>query len=177
MRSESALEKLRFPIGEFEVPKQVSTSDIEKWIGDIALFPSRLVDLVDNLSEEQLSKTYRPEGWTIRQVVHHCADSHLNSFIRFKLAMTEDTPTIRPYLEDKWAEQVDYTIPIVNSIKIIEGLHARWTVLLKSFDATDLERKFVHPEHGTSFSLAEAIAMYAWHCNHHLAHVRLALGK
>ncbi len=112
----------------------------------------------------------------IRQVIHHCADSHMNSFIRFKLSLTEESPTIKPYFEDRWAEMPDYLeVSILNSIQILEGLHLKWTVLLKSLSQSDLEKEFVHPEHGKRFSVAENIGVYAWHSNHHLEHVKSAL--
>jgi len=172
------MKKLQFPIGVFEKPQVIEKSHIKSWIQEIALFPARLSQQTEKLSAEQLNWQYRPDGWTIQQVVHHCADSHINSFTRFKLSLTENLPIIKPYLEDKWAELPDtIETPIVESIKILEGLHARWVVLLKTLNSNDLERKFIHPEHGKQFSIAENIGVYAWHCNHHLAHIIQALEK
>ena len=166
------LVQLKFPIGKFEPPNEYSSELINQWIHDIEKFPSRIKQETQNLSEQQLETVYRPKGWTIRQVVHHCADSHLNSITRFKLALTEDKPTIRPYFEDRWAELPDSkNLDIFPSLQIIQGVHNRWVVLLKSLTTTDLEKEFVHPEHGRSFTIKEAIGSYAWHCNHHLAHI------
>jgi hypothetical protein len=170
------LETLKFPIGRFQKPSLINDSEIENWIADIVSFPIKLQAEVSNLTEEQLLLTYRPEGWNIRQIVHHCADSHMNSFIRFKLALTEVVPTIKPYFEDRWAELADYSkTSVESSLKIIEGLHQRWVVLLEDLSKEQLKRSFIHPEHGMTFSLDEIIALYAWHCNHHLAHIKIAL--
>ncbi|GAA5038738.1 putative metal-dependent hydrolase [Marivirga lumbricoides] len=144
---------------------------LDEFITDISSFPVRLRNEVQHLNSEQLNIPYRPGGWTIRQLVHHCADSHMNSLMRFKLALTEDQPVIKPYFEDRWAELPDSKMEIEPALQILEGLHARWTTLLKSLTAEQLKKVFVHPEHGTEISLEENIALYAWHCNHHLAHV------
>ena len=168
--------KLKYPLGKFKKPDVINHEVIENWIYEIELFPSRIWDLVKGLGEGELKWRYRPGGWTIQQLVHHCADSHMNNFIRFKLSMTEDTPSIKPYYEDKWAEMPDYDlVPIEESINIIEGLHSRWIVLLKYLSSEDLRKEFVHQEHGRRFTLAENIGIYAWHSNHHLAHIKLAL--
>ena len=169
------LEQLKYPIGQFEKPDSIESNHIQEWIDAIQSFPQSVEEQVKGLTKESLQWPYRPEGWTIHQVVHHCADSHSNCLIRFKLALTEENPTIRPYLENKWAELSDTSeVDIDASLKILEGLHTRWTVLLKNLSATDLRRTFVHPEHNEQFSLAEAIGMYSWHCNHHLEHIKQA---
>jgi len=176
MQSESDLEKLKYPIGKFSKPETISEEHLKNWITDIEQFPNRLNKLVPYLSESELNYRYRPDGWTIKQVVHHCADSHMNSFVRFKLCLTEDLPTIKPYIESKWAELPDAIEPdITNSIKLIEGLHARWTVLLKSLDNSTLSKQYIHPDKDKPINLAETIAIYSWHCNHHLAHIKQAL--
>lgn len=163
---------LRFPIGEFEIPSVITSKQIEDWINDIAVFPQHLSESVKDLSNDQLDTAYRPNGWTIRQVVHHCADSHMNSLIRFKLALTENNPTIKPYDEAQWAELSDSkTSPIQPSLQIINGLHERWVILLKSLTEGDLTKVFTHPEHRKTFSIAETIGLYAWHGRHHLAHI------
>lgn len=168
----SELEKLRFPIGTFIKPEVYTNDILEKYIQTISDFPSKLKHEVAHLTNEQLETTYRPEGWTIKQVIHHCADSHMNSFIRFKLALTEDKPTIKPYFEERWAELPDSkNISIESSLLLLEGLHKRWTVLLKSLTDENLERKFIHPEHGNEIPLKENMGVYAWHCEHHLAHI------
>lgn len=176
MQSESDLEKLKYPIGKFSKPETISEDLIKDWITDIEQFPNRLNKLVPYLSTNELSYRYRAEGWTIRQVVHHCADSHMNSFMRFKLCLTEETPTIKPYKENKWAELTDAAEPeISHSLKLIEGLHARWTILLKALKEEELQRTYIHPEKDKPINLAETIAIYSWHCNHHLAHIKMAL--
>jgi uncharacterized damage-inducible protein DinB len=166
------LEEQKFPIGRYKKTETITTELLEQWINDIAHFPKKIKDAVEYLNDEQLDTPYRPEGWTIRQVVHHCADSHMNSFMRFKLALTEDKPTIKPYFEDRWAELEDSkTFPIKSSIQLLEALHARWTILLQNMEDKDLRRTFIHPEHGEEVQLDENIGIYAWHCNHHLAHI------
>ncbi len=176
MKNNFDIEKLKFPIGDFTKPKTITDLDIKNWIVDITLFPLRIKKLTENLSIEQLNWIYRPEGWSIKQVIHHCADSHMNSLIRFKLALTEDNPTIKPYNEAKWAELVDGNEDdIYASIQIIEGVHKRWSLLLKSFKESDLKRSFFHPGSKITYQLSEVIALYAWHCNHHFAHVEQAL--
>lgn len=166
------LEQLRFPIGKFEAPQVLTQELLEHYIKDIETFPARLKQAVHGLNDEQLNTPYRPDGWTIRQVVNHCSDSHMNSIIRFKLALTEEEPTIKPYYEERWAELTDSkTMPIEPALSLLEGLHQRWTVLLKSLTPEDLKKTFIHPEHGKRFRLDENIGVYAWHGNHHLAHI------
>jgi DinB superfamily len=170
------LEKLKFPIGVFVKPDLMSENDIQKWIETIKNFPERIKSLTQNLSTEQLNWPYRPEGWTINQVVHHCGDSHMNSLIRFKLALTEDLPVVKPYEEAIWAILADVTTEdLTASMQIIEGVHSRWTLLLKSFTAIEFNRKFLHSASGKIFTLDEALGLYAWHCNHHIAHIEQAL--
>lgn len=166
------LEQLKFPIGKFQKPENFTKEFLENCIATIENFPENLKKEVEYLSENQLDTTYRKNGWTIRQVVHHCADSHINSIIRFKLALTEEKPTIRPYFEDRFAELVDSkNFPIEASLLMLEGTHKRWTALLKSLSEEDLQKTFIHPEHNKAFTLQENIAIYSWHCNHHLAHI------
>jgi hypothetical protein len=166
------LEQLKYPIGQFEKPEIIRRDLVVKWIADIAAFPTRLRNEVNHLTDEQLGTQYRPDGWTIIQVVHHCADSHINSFIRFKLTLTEDKPIIKPYWEDRWAELTDgKTMPIEHSLMLLDGLHSRWVGLLNSLTEQDLDKKFIHPEQGQEIPLNEYVGVYAWHCNHHLAHI------
>lgn len=170
------LYKLRFPIGEFKAPDTISTEIITSWIEDIEHFPKALEDLTKNLSKAQLLWQYRPDGWNIKQVVHHCADSHMNSIIRFKLALTEDSPTIRPYYEDRWATLVDGNDDeLKDSLNLLNGLHAKLGKLLRQMSTDELSREFVHPEHGKRFRLDETIGTYAWHSNHHLEHIKQAI--
>ena len=170
------LEQLKFPIGEFQKPDLISKDDLENWITAIENFPSKVKMLTENLSVNQLNWIYRPNGWKIKQVVHHCADSHINSFVRFKLALTEEMPVIKPYEEQKWAELNDGLADDLSaSIQIITGVHARWVLLLKSFGEQELKREFIHPANNKISTLEETIGVYAWHCNHHLAHIEQAL--
>ena len=170
------IERLKFPIGEFEAPEIISEQQIEEWIEDVKSFPERIAELVSSLSVKELNYRYRPDGWTIKQVVHHCADSHMNSLIRFKLALTEDTPTIRPYFEDRWAELPDsLNDDLSDTLTLLKGLHAKLGMVMENLSETDLKREYEHPEHGQKFSLAEVVGTYAWHSNHHLAHVKNAL--
>ena len=170
------MENLKYPIGKFERPATVDAATIQSWIADIESAPILLKNLVEPLSSEDLSLTYRPDGWTIRQVVHHVFDSHVNAYIRFKWALTEDNPTIKAYDEAKWAELPDYErTPVSISMYLLSGLHFRWSTLLRSLTPTELKRTFLHPENGKTYSLEDMVGMYAWHGKHHLAHVELAL--
>lgn len=176
MSKSNNIESLRYPIGKLNFPKEVTPQQINQWIDDVASFPSSIEGLTRDLSEEQLQWKYRPEGWTIHQVVHHCADSHMNAFVRFKLTLTEETPTIKPYFEDRWAELPDTTeAPISNSLSLLTGLHSRWATLLKSMSNDDFKRKLFHPEQERELTLTFMLGLYAWHCKHHLAHIKQAL--
>lgn len=166
------LEKLKYPIGKFHFPDDFGKPELQEAITTIEDFPEKLRRPFLNLKDEQLNTRYRPGGWSIRQVVHHCADSHINSLVRYKLALTENEPIIKPYFENLWAELADgQTLPIEPSLKIIDGLHYRWVALLKSLSERDFNKTFIHPEHNSKISLKKATAMYAWHCNHHLGHI------
>jgi hypothetical protein len=170
------LYKLRFPIGEFQKPDLISSEMINSWISDIERFPSEIEKATNNLSNEALNWQYRPDGWTIKQVVHHCADSHMNSIIRFKLALTEDSPTIRPYYEDRWAKLIDSNDDSLDdTLFLLKGLHAKLGKLLRHISEEERSREFIHPEHGKRFRIDETIGTYAWHSNHHLAHVKQAI--
>lgn len=172
------MEQLRFPIGRFQKPDNVDSIHRLQWIETIEQLPDKIKTLIEGLPDEELSKAYRPEGWNIVQLVHHLADSHMNSFVRFKLALSEDTPTIKPYLENIWAEQADYNLQdLDSSIKIIEGVHARWVRLLHSMKEGDFKRDFYHPEMKKRIPLDVTLALYAWHCKHHLGHIELAIGS
>ncbi|MFK9092725.1 YfiT family bacillithiol transferase [Bacillus salipaludis] len=164
----------RYPIGEFECEDIISMAQVAKWIEEIRVLPSQLSEVVSELSEEELNQPHRKNGWTIRQVIHHIADSHTNSYIRFKLALTEDAPTIKSYNQDEWANLPDSTMPISVSLKIIDSLHERWTYLLQSLTAEQLKRTFHHPVSG-QVTLERNIGIYAWHGQHHLAQIKNAL--
>jgi hypothetical protein len=171
-------DRLKFPIGRCPNTKAASEIEIETWISEIEIFPAQLAIRTAGLTTTQLDLKYRTNGWTIAEVINHCADSHMNSFIRFKLTLTEDQPTIKPYFEDRWANGSDYSNDSVSdSLLILKGLHTRWAKLLRSLDTTQLERTFIHPEHGTEVSIVENIGIYAWHCKHHLAHIEEALAR
>jgi uncharacterized damage-inducible protein DinB len=164
----------RYPIGEFNCDEFISTEEIQAWINEIGTLPIRLKEVVEYLNDEDLKCTYRVGSWTIRQLVHHIADSHTNAYTRFKLALTEENPTIKPYAEDKWAELPDSKLPIASSLKIIEALHERWVYLLENLTDEQLKRTFIHPDSGI-VSVEKNIGIYAWHGNHHLAHIKNAL--
>lgn len=163
-------EDLRFPIGNFVKPIEVKSPMRDEFIKTILALPQNLANAVAGLSEQQLDTPYRPDGWTVRQTIHHVADSHLNSFIRFKLALTEVAPTIRPYYEDRWAELPDSFMPIDVSMKIIEGLHLRWATILMRMTDADYEREVIHPDSGV-WTLESFLALYSWHSRHHTAHI------
>ena len=167
------LEKLKFPIGKCPKNKKPSKAQTEESIKIIEDFPNLLQIEIEGITNEELNWKYRPKGWTVKQVIHHCADSHMNSFIRFKLTLTEETPQVRPYFEDRWALLFDGGFDDVSSsMELLSGLHKRWIQLIKSLSEDQLKREYEHPEHGTRYTLEETIGIYAWHCNHHLAHVR-----
>lgn len=164
-------EDLRFPVGKFDGEQIITPEARQKFIQTIEELPAKLNAAIESLDNEQLDTCYRPEGWTIRQVVHHIADSHLNSICRFKLGLSEATPTIKTYNEAEWAEMADSrNAPIDVSLKIIEGVHARWTILLNSMSDEDFEREINHPERGT-MTLGSLLALYDWHSRHHTAHI------
>ncbi len=168
------MENLSYPIGKFDLS---NFADREANLQTIADLPSAVTAAVDGLSEEQIDSEYRPGGWTVRQTVHHIADSHSNSLTRFKLALTEDTPpTIRPYYEERWAELADSRLPIDVSLKMIDAIHTRWSALLTSLTEEDFRREFVHPETG-NWPLENALALYAWHSKHHTAHITHLRGR
>lgn len=161
----------RYPIGKFEKSMTVTKEIRGDCIKTIETLPSQLRKAVENLSEQQLDTPYRKGGWTVRQVIHHLPDSHMNSYVRFKLALTEDNPKIKTYEEHLWAELPDtFKTPIDVSLNLLESLHARWAVLLRSLTDEQLEKTFQHPEWG-DITLAKTLALYAWHSKHHLAHI------
>lgn len=161
----------RYPIGKFNGQPPANEAEREKFLKDIEETPSQLRTAIKGLSEQQLNTPYRDGGWTVRQVIHHVPDSHLNSYIRFKLALTEDTPTIKTYQEDRWAQLADSRItPIETSLSMLDLLHQRWILLLRSFKPEDWKRTFRHPEMGL-LTLDKTVALYAWHGKHHVAHI------
>lgn len=161
----------RYPIGKFAPKPRLTPEERTVLVHQIAELPDQLVKAVARLTEDQLNTPYRDGGWTVRQVVHHLADSHMNAFIRFRLAVTEENPTVKPYNEKRWADLFDTkTAPIDLSISIVESLHARWVMMLESFNATDFLRPLQHPESGP-MDIDRLLQLYAWHGRHHVAHV------
>lgn len=162
---------LRYPIGKFHYDGPTNDKQTKQFIDEIARTPEDLKWAVNGLSPVQLDTPYRPGGWTVRQVVHHLPDSHMNSYVRFKLALTEDEPTIKPYAEDRWAELADTkATPLEISLTLLESLHARWVALLRSLAPEQWKRNFRHPELG-QMSLEKTLSLYAWHGRHHVAHI------
>jgi hypothetical protein len=162
---------LSYPIGKYEHKPTLTSSERETAIAQIAAAPKCLRDAVAGLSHQQFDTPYRPGGWTVRQVVHHVPDSHLNSYVRFKLALTENEPTIRPYDEALWAKLQDSRdTPVEVSLSLLESLHHRWEVLLRSLGPEDFSRRLRHPAHGL-MTLDDMLGAYAWHGRHHVAHI------
>lgn len=170
------IDHLRFPVGKFAAPVDYTSAQRKFWIEEIKDLPNLLEQELKGLSQNDVLKTYRPDGWNITQVVHHLADSHMNSFIRFKLALTEDKPTIKPYLEEKWGQMPDNTqLDLKYSLEILKPLHHRWGYLLDHMSEEEFTKSgYIHPQKGKLALLQEVLALYAWHCRHHLAHVRIA---
>jgi len=171
MAAEAPAADLRYPVGKFKWAGSSTEAERNEHIHNIEQTPPRLRAAVAGLSGEQLDTPYRPDGWTVRQVVHHLADSHMNAYVRYRLALTEDEPTIKPYNEAQWAELIDAkTAPIGPSLALLESLHNRWVILLKSLTPLDWARTFRHPELGV-VALEKNLALYSWHGRHHVAHI------
>jgi uncharacterized damage-inducible protein DinB len=162
---------LRYPVGNFQPTAQITDAERQAYIKQIDDAPAKLREAVRGLTEKQLETPYRPEGWTVRQVVHHLPDSHMNAYIRFKLAITEQQPTVKPYEQQMWADLVDAkTAPIEPSLTLLESLHKRWVLFLKSLNPSDFAKTYNHPESGVS-NLDRLLQLYAWHGRHHVAHI------
>ncbi|MDX6151888.1 YfiT family bacillithiol transferase [Marinococcus sp. PL1-022] len=164
------MDKYRFPIGTFEWPKTINAEQRKEWTATLSNAPSLYREEVEHLTKQQLNTPYREGGWSIRQVVHHVPDSHLHGYIRFKQALTEEDPEIKPYDQTVWAELADSSGEIEASLKLLESLHQRWSLLLNGLQEDDWLRTFRHPESGR-FTLGEAASLYAWHSRHHLSHI------
>ena len=168
----AVMEDLRYPIGQFRYEGEPDQYRREQWIEEIAATPANLRAVVGGLAPHQLDTPYRDKGWTVRQVVHHLPDSHLNAYTRIKLALTEDVPVIRPYEEARWAELPDgRAAPIELSLNLLESLHQRWVLLLRQLTPADFHRQYMHPQRSRPFELQETLALYAWHGRHHIAHI------
>lgn len=175
---EPSEEQLKYPIGHFKCPDHITDTDLKKWVAVLNDFPKRLNALVKPLTDYQLDSEYRPGGWTIRQVVHHLADSHHHSYTRFKWSLTEDNPLIKAYDQDKWADLDDAkNSPVSMSLLHIEAIHKKLVCLIKNLDDADLSKSFIHPETNKIVPLKENIGNYAWHSNHHYAHIIKALER
>jgi len=165
------MEDMRFPVGKFHYDGPLTPEQQKSFLEAIAQTPAQLRAAIKGLSDSQLDTPYRPEGWTVRQVVHHVPDSHLNAYVRFKLALTEEDPTIKPYAEDRWAELADTkATPVEVSLTLTDSLHDRWVRLLRSLAPEQWKRTFRHPEMGP-MTLEKTLALYAWHGRHHVAHI------
>ncbi|MEO6191081.1 MAG: YfiT family bacillithiol transferase [Saprospiraceae bacterium] len=167
---------LKYPIGEWRSPDIINSELIVRWTEDIKNLPSQLSDLTKNITESELKSTYREGGWTVRQIIHHLADSHMNAYIRHKLAVSTDIPTINPYPEKLWAEMEDVkSVRVQVSIQLLEALHLRWSTFLSSLNEHDYKKSFIHPGLNRTVLLEESIGLYSWHGRHHLGHIKLAL--
>jgi uncharacterized damage-inducible protein DinB len=160
----------RYPIGKFSYSGPLTSQQTKQCLTDIEQTPLRLREAVRGLNNQQLDTPYRDGGWTVRQLAHHVPDSHMNAYIRFKLALTEDDPTIKPYMEDRWAQLPDSKAPIDVSLTLLDCVHQRWMLVLSSLGAADWKRTFNHPELGP-MTLEKTLALYSWHGRHHVAHV------
>lgn len=170
------LEQLKYPIGKFTKLAVISNDLLQTWIAEIDGFSGKLKTITKNISVEQLNCTYRHGGWTVKQVIHHCADSHMTAYIRFKLAATQILPVINPYDEAQWATFIDANDNNIEaSISIIKGVHKRWVLFLKSATAFDFKKEYYHPANNENVSIETDTCLYAWHCNHHLAHIEKAI--
>jgi len=174
----SATELLRYPIGKYEWNTEPSKSALELAISTLNDFPAKLNELVSGLPKTTLLNRYRPDGWTIAQVIHHLADSHMHCYLRLKHAILEDTPTIKDYNESDWANTPDgASLSIAYSVSLIEALHQRWCVFLNSMEPSDFEKTYFHPERKKYYPIGTTLLLYAWHSNHHLAHLQIATKK
>jgi len=167
----------RFPIGRFAYTAPLTSQHKQQYLDDIEQTPALMRTAVAGLSDHQLNTPYRDGGWTVRQLIHHIPDSHVNAYVRFKLALTEDSPTIRPYMEDRWAELPEAkSAPIELSLALLDNLHARWMLMLRSLSEADWKRTFHHPDNGL-MTLEKTLALYGWHGRHHVAHITTLRNK
>lgn len=168
---------LRYPVGKFAPKESYTRQELDECIQRIASLPDRIEAVIKNFSAKQFDTTYREGGWTARQVIHHVSDSHMNAYIRFKWALTEETPVIKAYNEKRWAETPEVKSDPIISLNLLKALHTKWVVLLKSLAMEDLEREYIHPETKKNAKLSTIAAMYAWHSDHHLGHLKIIAEK
>lgn len=165
-----------YPIGKLNVPEEFTEIILNKLIQDIRILPEHLKKVSKKINKKKkLHNTYRDGGWSIEQIIHHIADSHMNAYVRFKMALTESNPAIKPYDENLWAETADVQLPVKTSIKLLKALHAKWTCLLENMDKNDFKRTYFHPGYNTTVTLENVLAIYAWHGKHHVAQIEVAL--
>lgn len=170
-KSEQEIEYSKYPVGRFNRPQSITKEVITEWINEIEVLPEYLRNTIENLKQEQLDTPYRDNGWAVKQVVHHLSDSHMNAFIRFKMALTESVPMIKTYEEGGWAELADgKDYPISDSLILLEQIHKRMVFMLRSLTPVQLKKEFYHPERGR-VKIDETIALYAWHGRHHVGHI------
>ena len=168
------MDHLKYPIGKFEYGKSYTADDNRKHISIIEEYPKELRLLISDFTPSQFDNSYRPDGWTARQIIHHIADSHMNAYIRLKLSLTEDKPVIKPYNQDLWANLPDgKNAPLETSLSIIDAVHGRWGFLLRTLHEQDLQRSYIHPEYNREFRLDELLALYAWHGRQHYEHLKI----
>jgi hypothetical protein len=165
--------ELQYPIGTCVYQDHYTTEQIHQFIVELESFPTRLRKEVEGITEAQWQTPYRPDGWTVHQVVHHCADSHLNALLRLKLALTTDNPTINPYPEDKWAMQADYNLSPEIALRLLDAVHPKIVAIAQALSPSDLNKTYFHPQYKREFRLSDVLCLYAWHGNHHLAHIQL----
>ncbi len=169
------MDQLRFPVGRFVAPETITAAHIGRWIEEVTVLPGQLRDALAGCSDAVLDTPYRPDGWTVRQVVHHLPDSHINCYVRFRWALTEDRPAIKVYDEQAWAMLPDAANgPIDMSLDLLAAVHGRWVALLREMRPEDFAREFIHTVQGPT-TLARAVGMYAWHGRHHLAHLKMVV--
>ena len=170
---ENNLEHLQYPIGRYVKPELVTPALIDEWIKILEILPLWMDACIENLDSDQLQTPYRAGGWTVQQLVHHVADSHMNAYIRLKLALTEDNPTVKPYDEKAWADMADtHLVPVNISTTMLHALHRRMVAVLKNMKADEWDRTYYHPEHKRNFPVWEIVALYAWHSRHHIEHIK-----
>ncbi|MES2703801.1 MAG: putative metal-dependent hydrolase [Bacteroidota bacterium] len=169
---ETDIEQLKYPIGRYQKPEQYDAAMKHEWLGALKGLPVWLDACIENLDEHQLHTPYREGGWTIQQVIHHLADSHMNAYIRLKLALTEDNPTVKPYDENAWALLPDNDMPVNLSITLLHALHRKLVHLLQHIEEAAWQNTYYHPDHKRDFPVWEVVAMYAWHSRHHMEHIR-----